>query len=104
MAYPYPADSMNGLLGTILAAAGGGSSGFSGGGGGGGGGGGFGGGGGAGTAPAGASVVVILLIVGFVLFVLVTAAWQSYRYRKRRAARVRDTELAAAEAATDDAD
>jgi predicted lipid-binding transport protein (Tim44 family) len=102
--YPYPANSMNGLLGTILAAAGGGSSGFGGGGGGAGGGGGFGGGGGAGTAPGGASLVVIFLIVGLVLVVFVTAAWQTYRYNKRRAARVRETELAAAEAATDDAD
>jgi predicted lipid-binding transport protein (Tim44 family) len=101
--YPYPADSMNGLLGTIVAAAGGGSSGF-GGGGGGGGGGGFGGGGGAGTASGGASLITIFLVVGLVLVVLVTSAWQAYRYRARRAARVRATELAAAEAATDDAD
>ncbi len=100
--YPYPANSMNGLLGTILAAAGGGSSGFSGGGGGGGGGG-FGG-GGAGTAGGGASVFTILLIVAVVLIVVLTSAWQAYRYRKQRAARVRATELAAAEAATDDAD
>jgi predicted lipid-binding transport protein (Tim44 family) len=100
--YPYPADSMNGLLGTILAAAGGGSSGF-GGGGGGGGGGGLGG-GGAGTAGGGASIFTILLIVVIVAIALVISAWQAYRYRKRRAARVRATELAAAEAATDDAD
>jgi predicted lipid-binding transport protein (Tim44 family) len=94
---------MSGLLGTILAAAGGGSSGFSGGGGRSGGGGGFGG-GGAGTASGGASLVVILLIAGLVAVVFAIAAWQTYRYNKRRAARVRETELAAAEAATDDAD
>jgi predicted lipid-binding transport protein (Tim44 family) len=99
---------MNGLLGTILAAAGGGSSGFSGGGGGGGGGfsggggGGFGG-GGAGTSG-GASVFTILLIVALVLAVAVTRAWQAHRVRKRRRDRVRQVELAAAEAATDDAD
>jgi len=93
---------MNGLLGTILAAAGGGSSGF-GGGGGGGGGGGFGG-GGAGTAGGGASIFTILLIVVLVLALGLASAWQAHRYRKRRAERVRATELAAAEAATDDAD
>jgi predicted lipid-binding transport protein (Tim44 family) len=39
-----------------------------------------------------------------VLAVAITSAWQAHRYRKRRADRVRATELAAAEAATDDAD
>jgi predicted lipid-binding transport protein (Tim44 family) len=96
---------MNGMLGTILAAAGGGSSGF-GGGGGGGGGGGFGGGGGVGVGAGGggASIFTILLIVVVVLAIALTGAWQAFRYRKRRADRVRATELAAAEAATDDAD
>jgi len=95
---------MNGLLGTILAAAGGGSSGFGGGGGGGGGGGFSGGGGGVGTHGGGASIVTIFIIIVIVLLVALTSAWQAYRLRQRRAARVRATELAAAEAATDDAD
>jgi predicted lipid-binding transport protein (Tim44 family) len=41
--------------------------------------------------------VLVLIVVGW-------AAFQGWRYRQRRAARVRATELAAAEAATDDAD
>lgn len=98
---------MNGLLGTILAAAGGGSSGF--GGGGGGGGGGFGGGGGGGFGGGGSggggfSVGVILVIVVIALVFFAFSALKAVQYRARRAARVRITELAAAEAATDDAD
>jgi predicted lipid-binding transport protein (Tim44 family) len=84
------------------AAAGGGSSGF--GGGGGGGGGGFsGGGGGTGTAGGGVSFVFFALIALGVLVVALFAAWSAYTYRKRRAQRVRQVELAAAEAADDDA-
>jgi predicted lipid-binding transport protein (Tim44 family) len=91
------------VLGTIVAAAGGGSSGF--GGGGGGGGGGFsGGGGGYGGGGGGGSPILFLVIVAIVLVVFATGLFQAHRLRKRRAARVRATELAAAEAATDDAD
>jgi predicted lipid-binding transport protein (Tim44 family) len=91
------------LLGTISAAAGGGSSGF-GGGGGGGGGGGFGGGGGYGGGGGGGGAFIFVIIAVIVLIFVASSAFQARRYRKRRAARVRATELAAAEAATDDAD
>lgn len=94
---------MNGLLGTILAGAGGGSSGF--GGGGGGGGGGFGGGGGyGGGGSGGGSLVLFVVIFAIVLVVFVAGAVKAVRYRRAREARVRRTELAAAEAATDDED
>lgn len=94
---------MNGFLGTILAAAGGGSSGF--GGGGGGGGGGFsGGGGGYGGGGGGGSPVVFLIVVVVFLLFLAFGVFKTMRYRKHRQERVRATELAAAEAATDDAD
>jgi predicted lipid-binding transport protein (Tim44 family) len=93
---------MNGMVVTVLAAAGGGSSGF-GGGGGGGGGGGFGGGGG-GYGGGGGSPVLILVIVVVLAIVFALSAIKAVRYRKRRQARERAVELAAAEAATDDAD
>jgi predicted lipid-binding transport protein (Tim44 family) len=92
----------------FLAAAGGGSSGF--GGGGGGGGGGFGGGGRGGGGVyvggggGGISVVFVLLIVAAVLVFLVGGLIATMRYRRARADRVRATELAAYEAATDDED
>jgi predicted lipid-binding transport protein (Tim44 family) len=86
----------------VLAAAGGGSGGF--GGGGGGGGGGFVGGGGAGGAGGGFSPILFVLIVLVVLGVLIAGLIQNARYRRRRAVRVRQTELAAAAAAPDDAD
>lgn len=90
----------------ILAAAGGGSSGFSGGGGGGGGGFGGGGGGGfvGGGGGGGGGIVIFLLIAVVVVLFLAFSAFQSARYRARRAARIRRVELAAAEAATDDED
>jgi predicted lipid-binding transport protein (Tim44 family) len=99
---------MNALSSLVLAAAGGGSSGF-GGGGGGGGGGGFGGGGGGGFVGGGGgggggSVVLILLIVVAVLVFFVAGLIGSMKYRRARAQRVRATELAAAEASTDDED
>ena len=85
-----------------LAAAGGGSSGFSGGGGGGGGGGGFSGGGGTGSGSGGSPWVLVVVFAIFLLFVAagLVAAW---RLRRRRRARVRQVELASAEAADDDA-
>jgi predicted lipid-binding transport protein (Tim44 family) len=96
---------MSGLVNLVLAAAGGGSSGFSGGGGGGGGGGGFSGGGGyAGGGGGGVSAIFVLLIVAVFLVVFAAGLITSIRYRRRRHERVRATELAAAEAATDDAD
>jgi predicted lipid-binding transport protein (Tim44 family) len=95
---------MSAILVTILASAGGGSSGFSGGGGGGGGGGSFGGGGGYGGGGGGISGGFILLIVIVALIFFAFSALKATQYRKRRAARVRATELAAAEAADDDAD
>jgi predicted lipid-binding transport protein (Tim44 family) len=89
--------------GMIVAAAGGGSSGF--GGGGGGGGGGFGGGGGGfAGGGGGGSPIIFLVIVVVVLFFVAAGALKTAQYRKRRGARVRATELAAAEAATDDTD
>jgi predicted lipid-binding transport protein (Tim44 family) len=99
---------MNGLgaLGTILAAAGGGSSGF-GGGGGGGGGGGFGGGGGGfggGSGGGGGGLILFGVIFVIVLVVIAVGALKAMKYRAQRDARVRRTELAAAEAATDDED
>jgi predicted lipid-binding transport protein (Tim44 family) len=92
---------MNGLLGTILAAAGGGSSGF----GGGGGGGGFGGGGGYGGGGGGGFSVGVIFVIVIVALVFFAYSWmKAAQYRARRTARQRATELAAAEAATDDAD
>ncbi|HEV7751045.1 MAG TPA: TIM44-like domain-containing protein [Baekduia sp.] len=98
---------MSSPISFFLAAAGGGSSGF--GGGGGGGGGGFGGGGGGGGVYVGGggggiSVFFILLIVAAVLVFLVGGLIATMRYRRARADRVRATELAAYEAATDDED
>jgi predicted lipid-binding transport protein (Tim44 family) len=85
------------------AAPGSGSSGF--GGGGGGGGGGFSGGGGS-AGPGGGTgggfgifAIVALIVVAFLLL----GAYKNHQYRKRRAARVRQVHLAAAEAADDDA-
>ena len=98
---------MNALVSLVLAAAGGGSGGF-GGGGGGGGGGGFGGSGGGfvggGGGGGGGSVVFILLIVVVVFVFFVAGLIGAMKYRRTRAQRVRATELAAAEAATDDED
>jgi predicted lipid-binding transport protein (Tim44 family) len=88
------------------AAPGGGTSGF-GGGGGGGGGGGFSGGGGGGTGSGGGDGVAFLIFVGLVLAFLVFSAISGAigvrKMRKRREARARAVELAAAEAADDDA-
>jgi predicted lipid-binding transport protein (Tim44 family) len=98
---------MSVLGGLVLAAAGGGSSGFSGGGGGGGGGGSFGGGGGVGVGAGGGggiSVFFILLIVIGALLFFAAAGVSAVKYRRRREERVRQTHLAAAEAATDDED
>lgn len=95
---------MQTLVLDILASAGGGSGGF---GGGGGGGGGFSGGGGSyggGSGTGGGSPIVVLIVVAAVVIFLLLAAVGAWRYRRQRAARVRATELAAAEAATDDAD
>ncbi|HEU4975316.1 MAG TPA: TIM44-like domain-containing protein [Baekduia sp.] len=84
----------------ILAAAGGGTGGYGGGGGGGfSGGGGYVGGGGSGGG-AGIFLVVALVVLVFIL----VSAIRAVRYRHRREARQRLTALAAAEAATDDAD
>jgi len=91
-----------------LAAAGGGSSGF--GGGGGGGGGGFGGGGGGGfgggggTSGGSAVGLLILVVVGVILFIAfsIYTAIKVARYNRRRKARERKVELAAAVAADDD--
>ncbi len=85
----------------VFAAGGGGSSGF-GGGGGGGGGGGFSGGGGAGGTGAGDPIVVVFIVIGVLIF-LAVGALGAWRARRRRAARVRAVELAAAVAADDDA-
>ncbi|HEY6759501.1 MAG TPA: TIM44-like domain-containing protein [Baekduia sp.] len=95
---------MSGMLATILAAAGGGSSGFGGGGGGGGGGGFGGGGGGFGAGGGGGSPVLFLFILFAVLVFFAFGAFKTVQYRRQRAARERRTELAAAEAANDDAD
>ena len=86
-----------------LAAPGGGSSGF--GGGGGGGGGGFsGGGGGGGTGTGGSGGIGVFLVIFCVVCLLVLyGIYTSWKYRKRRRARVRAVQLAAAEAADDDA-
>src|SRR5919108_4904549 len=81
-----------------LAAPGSGSSGF--GGGGGGGGGGFSGGGGSSGTSGGGGIgflVFVGLFVGFILISAIVGRWQLRRLRKRRAARVRRVELAAAE-------
>ena len=83
------------------AAPGGGSSGF--GGGGGGGGGGFSGGGPSGGGSSGGGFVFFALIFVGVVLVSAFVAYTSWKYRKRRRARVRQVELAAAEAADDDA-
>jgi predicted lipid-binding transport protein (Tim44 family) len=83
-----------------LAAAGGGSSGF-GGGGGGGGGGGFGG----GSGGSGGSMpwwLVVLIVLG-VLIAAAYSAYKGWRWRRKRDARVLRVQLAAAEAAEDDA-
>ena len=89
--------------GPALAAAGGGSSGFGGGGGGGGGGGFGGGGGGFGGGGAGTgSPVFILVVFAVVLIVFALGVFRAWRVRKRRAARVRQVELASAVAADDD--
>lgn len=85
-----------------LAGAGGGSSGFSGGGGGGSGGGSYSG-GGSGTGTGGAfSGVVIVLILLVVLVLMIVGAISTWRYRRRRAARLERVTAAAAEAADDD--
>lgn len=84
-----------------LAAAGGGSSGF-GGGGGGGGGGGFSGGGGAGSGGS-LSPGAILAIVVVVLIIAAFSVYKGWRWRRKRDARVLRVQLAAAEAAADDA-
>lgn len=84
-----------------LAGAGGGSSGFSGGGGGGGGG--YSGGGSSGTGTGGAfSGFVIVLILLVVLVLVIAGAISTWRYRRRRAARLERVTAAAAEAAQDD--
>jgi predicted lipid-binding transport protein (Tim44 family) len=82
------------------AAPGGGSSGF--GGGGGGGGGGFSGGGG-GTTGSGGGVGAFLVIVAIIVLLVVFGLITTWRYRRKRAARVAAVRLAAAEAADDDA-
>jgi predicted lipid-binding transport protein (Tim44 family) len=95
---------------SALAGPGGGSSGFSGGGGGGGGGGFSGGGGGygGGGSGGGGSLVFTLLVLAVVAFVVLRslraqrAARRGPRPSRRRAARVREVELAAASAAADD--
>ncbi len=85
---------------TAQAAAGGGSSGFSGGGGGGGGfSGGFGGGGGSGSGGAFLGVLIVVVLVVLALVAVVGGVVAS----RRRRDRVRAVELAAAEAADDDA-
>jgi predicted lipid-binding transport protein (Tim44 family) len=101
---------MSPIVSFILAAAGGGSGGF-GGGGGGGGGGGFGGGGGGGFGGGGSgggspmlTGIIFGAIAAFVLISFLSSLVAARRYRRRRAERERATELAAAEAATDDAD
>ncbi|HET8950049.1 MAG TPA: TIM44-like domain-containing protein [Solirubrobacteraceae bacterium] len=97
-------------LGAVAAYAGpgGGTSGFGGGGGGGGGGGFSGGGssGGTGTGGTGGGIAFLIFVgafFAFVIFSVVTTAFAVRRMRKRRAARERAVELAAAEAADDDA-
>jgi predicted lipid-binding transport protein (Tim44 family) len=93
---------------TAFAGPGGGTSGFSGGGGGGGGGGGFsGGGGGAGGGTAGNGWTFLVFVGLFVLALIVltiVGRIQAAKYRARRRHRERSVELAAAEAADDDAD
>lgn len=92
----------------FLAAAGGGSSGFSGGGGGGGGGfsggggGGYGGSGG-GTMSGGAFLGLIVIVVIVVVFIAIAGFIANMKYRKKKAARVKQVRLASAEAADDDA-
>jgi predicted lipid-binding transport protein (Tim44 family) len=97
--YPYAAVVNSQILSLISAAAGGGSGGFGGGGGGGGGGGAYGGGGGGGFSVFGFLVIAVIVVV-----VLALGAWRTHVYRRQRQDRARRTELAAAEAATDDAD
>jgi predicted lipid-binding transport protein (Tim44 family) len=95
------------LLALLLAAPaaqaspGSGSSGF--GGGGGGGGGGFSGGGGGYGGGGGGGLGFFALVVLVIVVVLIVSAISAARYRHRRAQRVRKVELAAAEAADDDA-
>jgi predicted lipid-binding transport protein (Tim44 family) len=90
-----------------LALAGGGSSGYSGGGGGGGGGGYSGGGGGysggSGSGTGGAWWVWFLVIGGIVMFVVISSAVGTAKYRARRRARAARVKTASAEAAQDDA-
>ncbi len=94
------------LLGLILAAAGGGSSSFGGGGGGGGGGGFSSGGssygGGVGTGGGLGFAIIVVIIVAIILFGVVSSWIATRKYRARRDARVRQVELASAEAAEDD--
>lgn len=96
---------MSSIVSFILASAGGGSSGFGGGGGGGGfsGGGGGGGGFGGGGSPV-LTGIIFGAIAAFVLISFLSSLLAARRYRRRRADREHATELAAAEAATDDAD
>src|SRR5690349_2169187 len=93
------------LAATAWAAAGSGSSGF-GGGGGGGGGGGFAGGGGGDSCTGdncatGGAVVLLIILAVFACFVI-PALWGAHRLRAKRRARVRQVELASAEAADED--
>jgi predicted lipid-binding transport protein (Tim44 family) len=90
------------LLAAPIAQAGpgGGSSSF--GGGGGGGGGGFSGGGG-GTGTGGGGGIAVLVIIAVFVLLVVIGLISNWRYRRRRAARVAQVRLAAAEAADDDA-
>jgi predicted lipid-binding transport protein (Tim44 family) len=94
-------DALTGLL--PIAAAGGGSSGF----GGGGGGGGFGGGGGGGGGfyvggGGGGGWFFPVLIIAAVVVLLLFGVYREMRYNRRKRERVRQVELASAEAAEDD--
>jgi predicted lipid-binding transport protein (Tim44 family) len=98
------------LAAPALAAPGGGSSGFSGGGGGGGGFSGGGGSGGTGSCGSGCyqvsgiwAFVMFIAIFGFIALIALLIVLRVLRLKKRREARVRRVELAAAEAAQDDA-
>jgi predicted lipid-binding transport protein (Tim44 family) len=93
------------LSDTALAAAGGGSSGF--GGGGGGGGGGFSGGGGSGGfssggSGGGGSVVALFVVLAIFGMIFLAGAISAFKIRRRRRQRVRQVQLASAEAAEDD--
>jgi predicted lipid-binding transport protein (Tim44 family) len=94
----------------VYAGPGGGTSGFGGGGGGGGGGfsgggGGYSGGGGSGSGQGGGTAFLIFVgaFFAFMLFSIISARMTVHRMRRRREARARAVELAAAEAADDDA-